>query len=364
VPIDDGVVIVRGDRIAAVGPRASTAIPDGARAIDIAKAFVTAGFQNTHVHFTDARWDDAAAQPASRLTAQLDAMHNRYGFTTVVDTASDVANTAALRRRIVAGEVAGPRILTAGWALYPPAGVPFYVRESLPPAIVARLLQPARPQDAVAMVRQNVDGGADLTKLFVGSWVERGRVLPMPVDIARAAVGESHRLGRLVIAHPSNVAGLEVALEAGVDILAHTLDDGRGLTPEHFARMRRQDVALVPTLKLFAGRWAWDVGDQLRQHARAGGAVLFGTDVGYLPDFDPADEYVLMASAGLGWRDVLASLTTAPAARFGDAASRGRIAIGLAADLVVLGSDPAQNPRAFADVRYTVRAGSVIYTRE
>jgi imidazolonepropionase-like amidohydrolase len=83
--------------------------------------------------------------------------------------------------------------------------------------------------------------------------------------------------------------------------------------------------------------------------------------VGYLPDYDPMDEYVLLAGAGLGWREILASLTTAPRARLGEEARRGRIAPGLDADLVVLARDPARDVRAFSDVRYTVRAGRIIY---
>ena len=60
---------------------------------------------------------------------------------------------------------------------------------------------------------------------------------------------------------------------------------------------------------------------------------------------------------------MLASLTTAPALRFGQAARRGRLAPGQAADLVLLGSDPAIDAAAFADVRATVRGGRVVYSR-
>ena len=68
-------------------------------------------------------------------------MLNRYGFTTVVDTASNLANTVSLRERIESGEVAGPRILTAGFALYPKDGIPIYLRD-LPPDMLAMLSQP------------------------------------------------------------------------------------------------------------------------------------------------------------------------------------------------------------------------------
>lgn len=363
VPIDDGVIVVENGRITAVGTRKTTAVPPGARVIDCTDRVITAGFQNSHVHFTDPRWLEAATTAGSTLQAQLVDMLTQYGFTTVVDTASIFENTLTLRKRIAAGEIVGPRILTAGFALYPPNGVPFYVREEVPPAILALLPTPTTPAEATLLVRQQLQNGGDIVKLFVGSWVARGKVLPMPQAIANAATAEAHRQGKLVFVHPSSGAGLEVALQAGVDVLAHAVEDLRDATPEQFVRMRKQNIALVPTLKLFGGRFAWEILDEVRDYARAGGQILFGTDVGYLPDFDPAAEYDFMATAGLSWREILASLTTSPASRFGEDATRGRVAVGMAADFVVLGSDPVRTVRAFTDVRMTLRGGRVIYQR-
>jgi imidazolonepropionase-like amidohydrolase len=360
-PVDDAVVVVSSGRIAAAGARAVVTVPAGATVLDCKGLVITAGFYNSHVHFTDvARWMDAKSQPAETLSSQLQEMLTRYGFTTVVDTASDLWNTMALRNRIESGAVSGPRILTAGGALYPPDGVPYYVRDTIPAEIVKLLPQPASASAASAIVNEQLSAGADIVKLFAGSWVSRGTVLPMGADVAAAAADAAHRRGKVVFAHPSNLAGLEVALTAGVDVLAHALDDTRGMTDAHYERMKRQNVAMVPTLTLFRGRFLWDILDEVRTYARLGGQILFGTDVGYLPNFDHAIEYELMAAAGLGWREILASLTTNPAARFGETARRGKVATGLDADLVVLGADPALGVRAFADVRHTIRAGVVI----
>ena len=127
-------MLIGNGRIAAVGSRTRIAIPDGSRVIDCRGLVVVAGFHNSHVHFTEPQWNDAATQPAPALTARLQAMLTSHGFTTVVDTGSLLQNTVALRRRIDAGEVAGPRILTAGLPLYPPDGIPFYLKDgSVPP---------------------------------------------------------------------------------------------------------------------------------------------------------------------------------------------------------------------------------------
>lgn len=363
LPIDDAIVIVQGGRISAIGPADRVAVPTDARVIDCKDLVIVAGFQNSHVHFAEEKWALASEQPASTLAAQLQAMLTGYGFTTVVDTASLLDNTIEIRRRIEAGEVAGPRILTAGLALYPPDGIPFYVRDAVAPNLLTLLPQPSTAAQGAGTVRSNLNGGADIVKLFTGSWVSRQQVVPMPVPVASAAVAEAHRHGKVVFTHPSNVAGLEVALEARVDVLAHAIDDTQGLSSEHLKRMQAQNVALVPTLKLLAADGRRDVLNQVRDYARAGGQLLFGTDVGYLPDYDPMAEYALMEAAGLTWRQILASLTTAPARRFNESGRRGELVPGMEGDIVALGSDPTQGARAFADVRYTFRGGRLIFQR-
>jgi imidazolonepropionase-like amidohydrolase len=241
-------------------------------------------------------------------------------------------------------------------------GIPYYLKSSLPPEALASLNTPGTPEEAADVVARQIAAGADMVKLFTGSWVERGRVLPMPAEIARAAAEEAHRRGKLVFAHASSIAGLELAMEAGVDVVAHALDDDRGWDPSYADRMKAQGMALVPTLKLFGGRpYTGFIQEEVRDYARAGGQILFGTDVGYLTDYDPREEYVLMSGAGLDWRQILASLTTAPSERFGELGRRGRIAPGMDADLVVLARDPSLDVKAFADVVYSFRGGRVVF---
>ncbi len=99
---------------------------------------------------------------------------------------------------------------------------------------------------------------------------------------------------------------------------------------------------------------------QVKAFAAAGGQVLFGTDVGYMSDYDPSEEYRLLARA-LEPMQILASLTTSPAARWKESDKRGRIAEGLAADLVVLEADPVEDAANFAKVRCTIRVGKLIH---
>lgn len=363
--IGDGAVIVANGRIVDVGSRRNIPIPADARVVDATGQFVLAGFQNSHAHFTEPHWVGSATLPAPQLNEQLRTMLTSYGFTTVVDTASLLAETVSLRQRIETEELAGPRILTAGLALYPPNGIPYYIREDVPPELLGLLPQPSDPDQAAGIVEQNIESGANILKVFTGSWVTRGRVLPMPTDVAVAAVAEAHRRNRLVFAHASNVEGLEVALAAGVDVLAHPMDNTHGLTDDHLRRMLESGMGLIPTLTLFGGASSSDaILDQVRGYADIGGQILFGTDVGYHDTYDPALEYELMGRAGFSWKEILASLTTNPATRFNESRTRGRVMTGYVADLVVLRGDPATDVRAYADVVWTVREGKPIFSVE
>jgi imidazolonepropionase-like amidohydrolase len=129
-------------------------------------------------------------------------------------------------------------------------------------------------------------------------------------------------------------------------------------------------VALTPTLTLFAklplppeivARIVDNIVAQLKGFSDNGSIVLFGTDVGYIPIYDTTLEYELMHRA-LSERQVLASLTTNPAAYF-KAAKKGRVETGFDADLVILDGDPIADVRNLAKVATTIRAGQVIYQK-
>jgi imidazolonepropionase-like amidohydrolase len=377
-PVEDSVVVVRKGRIVSVGSRSKTPVPPGARVIDAHGAVLTAGFWNSHIHLMTPDLLHAATTNPDTLTRSVQALLTRWGFTTVFDLASSTDNALALRRRVNSGEVAGPMILTVGDPFFPKDGTPIYVREFLktsgwPDEEVST------PGEAAARATRQLDRGADGVKIFAGAIVGgKIGVLPMRIDIARAVVAQAHQRGKPAFAHPSNLAGLNVAIESGVDILAHTtaMDGGDSPTAwsnQLIARMRAHKMALIPTMTLFEveARKSRESPDDLervitmitaevKSYAAAGGQILFGTDVGYTDAFDTTEEYRLMSNA-LDWRQILDSLTTAPAGRFGFSAHKGRIATGMDADLVLLNADPAKDPTAFARVRDTIKGGRIIW---
>ena len=373
--IENGAILIHNGRILAVGSSDTTKIPRPAEVLDCKGMVVTAGFWNSHAHILTPGLVHAEKLSVGQITSQLQAMLTRWGFTTVFDIASLLENTTLIRRRIESGEVKGPRILTVGEPFWVKGGTPIYVKGFLEANHIS-IPEVESTAQATERVHQQIRGGADGIKIFANS-IERDGILTMPLDLARAIVVQSHSGGKPVFAHVSNNQGIEVAVQSGVDVLAHTTPIDDLWSPSFVQRLTAARMALTPTLTL------WDVESkkfnsspaeiekgmdratqQLRAFSEAGGQILFGTDVGYIEQFDTSEEFAWMARAGMSFQQILASLTTNPAHRFGYSTHSGRIAKGMDGDLVVLRADPAKDVRAFSQVRYTIRSAQVIYSEK
>jgi imidazolonepropionase-like amidohydrolase len=353
--IDNATVIIRGGRIAAVGAGLD---PGGLPRLDGAGRVATAGLWNCHVHLTD---PELAHDPAGVLAEML----LRYGFTSVVDTGSDLAATRRLADAIESGLLDGPHIVTAAGSFVYTDGTPSYL-----PGI--RLPELATPQAAAPAVGAVLDAGGDGIKIFSGSFISSAETVLMPLAVIRAVVAAAQARGRFVVAHPTDRNGLVNAVAGGVDALAHTAPPAGPLGTALVAEMLERRVALIPTLML----WSWELRrfgvpeadvaryqqagvNQLAEYAAAGGEVLFGTDVGYVRDYDTREEIEMMARAGMTFPGVLAALTTAPARRF--TGETGRVEPGAPGDLVLYAGDPASDVTALSRVAVTVRGGRIVY---
>ncbi|HMK28692.1 MAG TPA: amidohydrolase family protein [Terriglobales bacterium] len=368
-PIRDGVVLIREGRIVAAGRRAEVQIPPAAQLLDCSGVTITAGFWNSHVHFFERKWANVGAIPAPELSRQLEAMLTRYGFTSAFDLGSMWENTRRLRDRIESGEVPGPRIRSTGEALVAPHAVP--------PDTILRILgfmtfpspEITDATQAAAAARKLLDEGVDGIKIHLQPPPPPNP--PFPESGIAAAASEAHRAGKPAFVHPNSGADILAAVRGGVDVIAHTTPRSGPWDETLLAAMKERRVALTPTLTLWKYIMRHDrisAGEQmvsaavaqLRAWVASGGTVLFGNDLGAV-DYDPSEEYALMAEAGMSFPQILASLTTAPAGRFGESHRLGRVAAGLEADLAVFKGDPSQNIRALAAVEYTLRAGKIIY---
>ena len=187
--------------------------------IDCTGKTVVAGFWNSHVHFTEAVWKSAASGPAAPLTAHMQEMLTRWGFTTVWDLGSDPDDIAA---------AAPPRQCRRSRRPQHPA-----CRQYLPQGRPSRLSAtprcscPKRPRRMTPRRWRAILGmGHDGIKLFTGSFMGDDKpVTNMDAAVARAAVDVAHAQGKPVFAHPQNRAGVDVVIAAGVDVMAHTTAD-------------------------------------------------------------------------------------------------------------------------------------------
>jgi imidazolonepropionase-like amidohydrolase len=194
---------------------------------------------------------------------------------------------------------------------------------------------------------------------------------PFPLSGIKAVVDEAHRMSKPVFIHPTNGADVLAAVQAGVDVLAHTTPSSGPWDETTLTAMKDRGVAVTPTLTVWKELLRHDrisVQEQsvrtsvaqLRAWVGVGGTVLFGNDLG-ATGYDPGEEYALMVESGMSFPQILASLTTAPAERFGESARLGRVVPGFIADLVVVRGDPSNDIRALLAVHYTLRDGKIVY---
>src|SRR5712692_2887031 len=241
-PIRDGVVLLQGGKIAAVGSRASLKLPQTIPSLDCSSRTITAGFWNSHVHFFERKWANAATIPATELRRQLQDMLTRYGFTSAFDLGSTWENTRRLRDRIESGEVPGPRIRSTGQGLVPPnPGIPPDAVLNFMGVMMPRLAEVADATEAAAATRKILDEGVDGIKLFASAPPKNS----LPEGAVRGAVKEAHRLGKPVFVHPNSGAEVLAAIRGGVDVIAHTTPRSGPWDEAVLTAMKERRVALI-----------------------------------------------------------------------------------------------------------------------
>ena len=331
--------------------------------IDCTGKTVVAGFWNSHVHFTQAVWKNAASAPAAPLEEHMQEMLTRWGFTSVWDLGSDPRNSLPSASASIPAKCR-VRIFSLPADIFPKGGHPVYLPAEL------QLPEAATSDEATQMSRNYLEMGLDGIKLFTGAYMGDKPVVNMDVAIARAAVEVAHAQGKPVFAHPQNRTGLETVIEAGVDVMAHITPGEPGYSAEQLARFqiagdRIDSDAFSVCENDRRGRVVCPAGRFRRQSAqgifrqRQPRAVWDRRRLHHI--YDTSIEYELMHRA-LSERQILASLTTNPALYF-KAAKKGKVEKGFDADLVVLDGDPVADLRNLAKVAYTIRAGEVIYRK-
>ncbi|WP_374944517.1 amidohydrolase family protein [Sphingomonas sp.] len=372
-------VLVRGDRIVAVGPAVD--VPADAQTIDLPGTTLMPGLIEGHGHlflhpYDEAKWDDQVLhEPLALRTARATVAARATlmaGFTTERDLGTEGAGYAdvGLKRAIDEGIVPGPRLLVATRAVvargaYGPKGYEPGV------AIPQGAEEASGIDEVVAAVRSQIAAGADVVKLYGDYRWRPGEESRPTFSLAEmhAAVDAARDAGRIVAVHTSTAEGMRRATAAGADTIEH----GYGGTPEIFAAMKAKGVGFCPTLAAAdaVARYAGWTGAEpappsvlasrrALQLARAAGVTIcLGGDTGVFPHGQNAREAVLMAAAGMPPREVLMAATAGNAKLF-HLADRGTLRAGLLADLVGVQGDPTRDVAALAQVVLVVKGGTPI----
>jgi imidazolonepropionase-like amidohydrolase len=360
------VVLVRGEKIEAVGPSNEVKAPADAKTIDLANLTLMPGLIEAHSHmllhpYSETPWNDQVAHEALALRTARATNHLRNtlmaGFTTVRDLGTEGAGFAdvGLKQAVNQGIIPGPRMFVATRAIvatntYGPKG---YAPEWNVP-------QGAEEADGVdgltRVVREQIGKGADWVKLYADyRWGTGGAAhATFTLDEMKLAVEVAHSAGVPVAAHATSTEGMRRAILAGVDTIEH----GDGGTPEIFQLMKEHSTALCPTLAV-AGANAERKKLVFQQALKAGVTIASGSDVGVFAHGDNAIEIERMVEFGMPLIDALRSATSIDARVLKQEDKIGRVQPNLFADLIALEGDPTHDISALRRVRFVMKNGTI-----
>ncbi len=382
--VEHASVVVQNGKIVRAGTGAGTST--GARAIRLSGKTVIPGLINGHGHVGLVK--GTAVAPANytgvNIMRQL-VQYEDYGVTTVISLGMNKDLLYKIRSDQEKGNEPGATVLTAGRGIGVPNGVP-------PVKVGAdQVYRPRTPEEARAAVREMATHAPDLIKLWVDDNLGK---LPRPkMDVEAAAIDEAHKLNLRVAAHVYYQADAKKLLQAGIDILAHSVRDGV-LDADTVSLIKGKKVYYIPTLQLeesfygFAEHPDWVkspffqfVSDQpfkatvgsvsyrssvskdpatethkkaleiakqnVRKLHEATAMIAFGTDSGAtpyrVPGFAEHRELQLLVDAGLTPLEAIHCATQETAAMLHIEEKTGTIQPGKQADLIVLDGDPSQD---------------------
>jgi imidazolonepropionase-like amidohydrolase len=376
------VVLVRGEKIEAVGPVDQITAPADARTISLPNCTLLPGLIDAHTHvllhpYNEATWNDQVLKEPLALRVSRANNHLRAilqsGFTTIRDLGTEGAGYAdvGLKQALEHKIISGPRMLVTTRAIvatgsYGPKGFApeFYVPQGAEEADGVDSL--------IRVVRDQIGKGADWIKVYADAAMGGQTIRPtFSLDELKLIVETAKSAGVPVVAHAMSKEGMRRATLAGVETIEHG-DHG---DIEVFRLMAHKGVALCPTLaaaEAMSRYRGWTPGtqpapqslqtvrDMMRQAREAGVTIVNGSDMGVFAHGDGARELELLVEHGLKPVEALRAATSRAAKALHREERIGAIKPGLLADLVAVEGDPTKEITALRKVKFVMLGGEIV----
>lgn len=392
--MSNGVVLVEGDKITAVGP--GIAIPSDAKVIDLGDATLLPGLIDAHTHLllemdganisaqdTEMLRVVATQSTAERalLGAKLGREDLEAGITTVRDLGnSGVNGDVALRHAIDSGWLPGPRIVPSTRALAAQGGQFGRMTPQAQKLIEEEYVTIRGPESGRQAVRQALYDGARCIKVIVN-----GSPAGITLEEMKAIVEEAHLAGVKVAAHAIGNKATSIAAEAGVDSIEHAYT----VADDVLKMMAEKHIYLVPTdgtlqtfetmsfgtrvpsakeksdLEKMLKSFVESEQDRLRRARKLGVPIAAGSDM-YLtmPGMNRGQASVLVyeayAEAGLTPMEIIRAATLNAAELLGMQKEIGTIEVGKLADIVAVPGDPLKDVKALEHAKFVMKGGTVV----
>jgi len=374
-PISNGFVVIKGDKIEAVGPLtefdpAAFKGPDH-EVIDVGGKVIMPGLINCHEHLSD-RWgkgpyQERAVQPITwkLLRSVRNALLAlQEGVTTVRDLASRESTSLVMRKGVAEGMIVGPRIVTCGQPIAMTGGHGWEL-----------CIEADGPDEVRKAARKLLKAGVDIIKLMAsGGHIDPSQDLPWSPQLGeeemRVAFEEAKKAGKKTTVHAHPPAAIKAAIAAGVDCIEH----GGLMDKEAAELIAREGVYLVPTLGEGweiahrgeeLGRPAWLIESckkrldsrmgTFKLPVKAGVKVAVGTDVAG----SMALEMSLMQQGGLSAMEVLVAATRNGAELCDLLDETGTLEVGKSADVIVIDGNPLKNMEDVSKVDLVFKEGKM-----
>src|SRR5689334_1550601 len=362
---DDWAIVVRGQKIEAVGSPAMIRVPADAKLIELPGLTLMPGLIEAHSHvllhpYSETLWNDQVAHESLTLRVARATNHLRNtlmaGFTTIRDLGTEGAGYAdvGLKQAVEQGIIPGPRMVVVTRAIvatgsYGPKG---YASEW-------RVPQGAEEADGVdsltRVVRDQIGHGADWIKVYADyRWGTQGAAPTFSLDELKLVVETAKSANVPVAAHATTTEGMRRAVLAGVETIEH----GDGGTAEVFRLMKERGTALCPTLAI-AGANAEKKKRVFQLALQEGVTIASGSDVGVYAHGDNAREIETMVQFGMPLIDAVRSATSIDARVLHMSDKIGSVKVGLFADLIAVEGDPTKDVSALRRVKFVMKGGQI-----